>query len=55
MPMEIEMGTTGTGLPSQYTPVLTMEKKIVSPQAATPRSIKNGQVRTVTRVRARGC
>jgi hypothetical protein len=31
------------------------EKKIASPQAATPTSMTKGQVRAVTSDRARGC
>jgi hypothetical protein len=52
--MECEISTTGAGLLSQYLPVLTMAKKMASPQAATPRSMMKGQVREVTRVRAKG-
>jgi hypothetical protein len=52
--MECEISAMGAGLLSQYFPVLTMAKKIASPQAATPRSMRKGQVRDVTRVRAKG-
>ena len=46
------MGTTGTGLPSQYAPVLTMAKKMASAQTPTAASMRNGQVRAVTSGRA---
>jgi hypothetical protein len=53
--MEWEISTTGMGLPSQYRPVLTTEKKMASAQRATPESMRTGQVRAATKVRARGC